>query len=101
LAEAAFSFARSVQLQSDDADVGTNYAVTLAGLNRFEEAQQQIEAALKADPASPDAHNFRGNLLERQGKYGDALTEFLEAVRLRSDFGRVHLNSTSFSCQGR
>ena len=68
-------------------------AVTLAALNRLDEAQQQIEAALKVDPLSADAHNFRGTLLERKGRSGEALAEFLEAVRLRPSFGRAHLSA--------
>ena len=60
-AQAAFYFARSVQLKPNDAEVRTNYAVTLAALNRLDEARQQIEAAVKADPKSPDAHNVKGS----------------------------------------
>ncbi|HMC61319.1 MAG TPA: tetratricopeptide repeat protein, partial [Candidatus Solibacter sp.] len=74
-------------------DVRVNYAVTLAGLNRFEEAERQIEAAVKADPNSPDTHNFKGTLLSRKGNRDGALSEFLEAIRLRPDFGLAHLNA--------
>ncbi|HLK67294.1 MAG TPA: tetratricopeptide repeat protein [Bryobacteraceae bacterium] len=93
LAGAAFYFARSVHLKPGDADVLTNYAVTLAGLNRWDEAQRQIDTAVKSDPKSPDAHNFRGTLLERAGNRAGALQEFLEAARLRPDFGSAHLNA--------
>src|SRR5207253_9243206 len=65
--QAAFYFARSVQLKPNDAEVRTNYAVALAGLSRFEEAEVQIGAADKADPKSPEAHIFRGRLLEHKG----------------------------------
>ena len=91
--QAVYYFARSVQLKPDDADVLTNYSVALAAMNRFADAQQQIEAALKAEPKSPDAHNFRGTLLDRLGLHSDALREFLEAVRLRPGFGLAHLNA--------
>jgi Flp pilus assembly protein TadD len=90
--QAAFYFARSVKLKPNDAEVRTNYSVTLASLNQWDEARQQIEAAVKADPKSADAHNFKGTLLEQAGNPADALREFLEAVRLRPDFGmaRIH-----------
>ena len=42
---------------------------------------------------SADAHNFRGTLLERSGDRAGALADFLEAVRLRPDFGLAHLNA--------
>jgi Flp pilus assembly protein TadD len=92
--EAVFYFARSVLLRPNDADVRTNYAVALASLGRFEEeARKQIEAAIQAGPSSPDAHNFRGTLLEQQGRLTEALNEFLEAIRLRPAFGRAHRNA--------
>ena len=93
LAEAASYFARAVHLKPNDADMRTNYAVTLAGLNQWEEAQRQIDRAVVADPKSPEAHNFKGSLLERAGNPGQALSEFLEAIRLRPDFGIAHLNA--------
>jgi tetratricopeptide (TPR) repeat protein len=61
-------------------------------LQRFDEAQRQIDAAVKADPKSTEAHNFRGVLLERSDAPA-ALKEFLEAVRLQPDFARAHLNA--------
>ena len=93
LAEAAFYLARAVQLKPADAEIRINYAVTLAGMNRFEDAHVQIGAALKDDPKSPEAHNFRGTLLEHAGKGAEALEEFLEAIRLEPGFGRAHLNA--------
>jgi Flp pilus assembly protein TadD len=69
------------------------YAVTLAGLNQWDEARRQIDRAVAADPKSPEAHNFRGSLLDRAGNGAEALNEFLEALRLRRDFGIAHLNA--------
>jgi predicted CXXCH cytochrome family protein len=92
-AQAVFYFARSVNRKPDDADVQTNYAVALASLNRFADAQEHIEAALKADPKSPEAHSFKGILLNRQGLRNEALSQFLEAISLRPDFGLAHLNA--------
>jgi Flp pilus assembly protein TadD len=67
--------------------------VTLAGLSKFAEAQTQAEAAVRADAKSADAHNFLGSLLARRGEPDSALREFLEAARLRPDFGLAHLNA--------
>jgi Tfp pilus assembly protein PilF len=38
----------SVRLKPNDADVRTNYAVALAGLNQWEEARRQLNAARQA-----------------------------------------------------
>ena len=78
----------SRQLKPNDAEIRTNYAVTLAALNRFEAAQRQIDAAVKADPKSAEAHNFRGILLEHAGNAAAALAEFLEATELQPGFGQ-------------
>jgi predicted CXXCH cytochrome family protein len=92
LPEAAFYLSRAAELKPGDAEIRTNYAVTLGGLQRFDEALRQIDAAVKADPKSSEAHNFRGVLLERSDRAA-ALKEFLEAVRLQPDFGRAHMNA--------
>ena len=83
----------SVRLKPNDAEVRTNYAVTLAWLNRFDEARRQIDAAVKVDPKSPEAHNVRGSLLQQSGDQAEALGEFLEAIRLRPDFGVAHIHA--------
>jgi tetratricopeptide (TPR) repeat protein len=72
-----------------------NYAVTLAGLKRFDEALQQAEAAVQADPKFPEAHNFKGTLLSRAGQPDAALKAFEEALRLRPAFGLAHLNAAA------
>ena len=90
---AAFYFQRGVLLKPSDAEMRTNYSVTLAVLSRFDEARGQIDAAIKADPKSAEAHNFRGVLMERQSDPAGALKEFLEAVRLQPQFGRAQLNA--------
>jgi Flp pilus assembly protein TadD len=67
--------------------------VALASLSQFDEAQRQIDAAVRAGPKFPEAHNFRGTLLERAGKHDAALAEFLEAIRLRPAFALAHKNA--------
>ena len=90
--QAAYYFERSVR-RKPDAEALTNYSVTLAALNRFDDARQQIEVAVRLDPKSADAHNFRGTLRERSGDRAGALADFLEAARLRPDFGLAQLNA--------
>jgi predicted CXXCH cytochrome family protein len=91
--QAAFYLDRSIKLKPNDAEARTNYAVALTAMGRLDDAQQQVDAAVAADPKSPDARNFRGTLLDRKGAREEALAEFLEAVKLRPDFGIAHLNA--------
>jgi tetratricopeptide (TPR) repeat protein len=101
LAASQYYFARSIRLKPNDAETRTNYAVALAGLNDWEGAQLQADAAVKLDPKSPEAHNFRGSLLDRSGHTADALAEFLQATRLLPDFYLAHWNAALiYSRQG-
>ena len=68
------------------------YGVTLARMNRLAEAQTQIEAALKADPALAEAHDVLGGLLEKQGRLDAAEVQYREAVRIRPDLGGAHFD---------
>jgi predicted CXXCH cytochrome family protein len=99
-AAAAPVFARSVQLKPNDVEVRVNYAAALAALDRFEEAGAQIDAALKLEPDSAPARNFRGRLLERQGRGIDALKEFLEILRRHPDFALAHLDAARVLAAG-
>jgi Flp pilus assembly protein TadD len=92
LPAAAFYLARAVGIKPNDAEIRTNYSVVLAGLDRRPDALVQINAAVKADPKSAEAHNFRGVLLEQSGDR-EALAEYLEAARLEPGFTRAHWNS--------
>jgi len=48
------------------------------------------------------AHNNLGIALARQGKAGDAIPEFLEAVRLMPDYAEAHNNlGVALASQGR
>ncbi|MDQ6677507.1 MAG: tetratricopeptide repeat protein [Acidobacteriota bacterium] len=92
---AAFRFARSVQLRPGDLETRINYAATLAALNRFDESEQQVAAALQVDRNSPDAHNLKGRLLERKGLTDQALSEFLQVTGLSPGFGPGHLSAAN------
>jgi tetratricopeptide (TPR) repeat protein len=64
----------------------------LSALRDFAGAQQQIEAALKLNPALAEAHDIRGTLLERKGQTAEALAEYKEAVRLQPTLFHAQLN---------
>jgi tetratricopeptide (TPR) repeat protein len=61
-------------------------------MNRLADAETHIMAALKDDPNLPEAHDVLGGLLENRGRLDDALAEYREAVRIRPNFGKAHLD---------
>jgi Tfp pilus assembly protein PilF len=61
-------------------------------LNRFEEAQQPAEAAVKADPNHAEAHELLGTLFAGKRQLAEAAREYRRAIELRPDFGQAHLD---------
>lgn len=55
---------------------------TLAKQKRFDEAAQQFEEALQADPNSIKALIALGNIAYRQGQYDESLSYYQRAIRL-------------------
>jgi tetratricopeptide (TPR) repeat protein len=58
-------------------------------LGETEEAQNQADAAVKADAKLADAHRLLGSLLGRKGDVDGALRELQTAVHLQPDSGRA------------
>ena len=76
-------------------------ALALVRLNRFDEAQESVEAALHADANLALAHGLRGGLLARRRQFSEAVREYQQALKLRPDFSRAHLDlATVLAAQG-
>ena len=69
-----------------------NYGITLARMNRIAEARTHLERSLQADAGQPLAHEVLGGLLEAEGRIPEAVSHYKEAIRLRPDFGKAHLD---------
>ena len=101
LPEALFAFERSVRYRPGFAPHLYDYALALASASRFDDAQQTVEAALKADPKLAEAHELMGGLLARRQRLPEATREYREAVRLRPDFARAQLDlAAALAAQG-
>ena len=61
-------------------------------MRRFEDAQKQLESALRSDAGLAEAHELLGNLLARKGQAGPALAHYRAALRIRPEFDRAHLS---------
>jgi Tfp pilus assembly protein PilF len=81
LGQAAWYFERAVRRSPKDADLHVNYAATLRGLNRPDEAQGELEAALKLRPAFGLAHLNIAEILTAKGDATGARTHLLQAAK--------------------
>jgi FimV-like protein len=68
-----------------------DYALALMQVNRFDEAQQSVEAALRAKGDMPEAHELLGGLLARKRLLAEAAREYRQALKLQPALGRAHL----------
>jgi predicted Zn-dependent protease len=57
----------------------------LGKLQRYDEAQRELEACVRANPAFPEARQLLGDLLLGRNQPAAAAPHFREAVRLRPD----------------
>ena len=69
-----------------------NYGITLARMNRIDQARTHLEKSLHADAKQPLAHEVLGGLLAAGGKIPEAISHYKEAILLRPDFGKAHLD---------
>ena len=78
--EAAWYFERAVRRNPKDADTLVNYAVTLMGLNRNDDALRELEAALKIRPDFGLAHLNAADILKAKGDAIGARAHLLKAA---------------------
>jgi tetratricopeptide (TPR) repeat protein len=72
-----------------------DYALALTSAGQFDDAQRSAEAAAKADPNMAETHELLGGLFARKNQLQEAAREYGEALRLRPDFDRAHLDLAS------
>ena len=87
-----FDFEKATRLRTAHAPFLYDYALALSSVNRLDDAQSSVEAALRADPNMPEAHELLGGLLAGKRLFSDAAHEYAEAIRIKPDFGRAHLD---------
>ena len=88
MAEAIVHFERA----GDSAFNQLSYGITLARMNRLVEARVHLEKSLQADATQPLAHEVLGGLLDAAGRVPEAMAHYRDAIRLRPDFGKAHLD---------
>lgn len=91
VAEAMFAFERTIKLRPGSASHLYDYGLALARAARFEDAQKQAEAAIRADDRLAEAHELLGGLFETIGRAQQAVEEYRRAVTLKPDLSRTQL----------
>lgn len=78
---------------SIDPELGDAYAVlgiSLAGLERFDEAKRQCERAIRLLPENAEVRWYLGRILNRQGDYDQAIAVLKEAIDRAPKDDRLH-----------
>jgi len=73
---------RAVELDPDDPEFRAELARVLFLSCRFDDADDEVRAALEADGAFADAHEIAGAILERRGRLDEADRSFARAAEL-------------------
>jgi tetratricopeptide (TPR) repeat protein len=99
--ESLFDFEKAAKLLPGHAPYLYDYALELSSVNRVDEAQAQVEGALRADPGMAEAHELLGGLLAGKRQLPEAEREYTEAVRLKPGFARAQLDlARVFAAEG-
>jgi tetratricopeptide (TPR) repeat protein len=69
-----------------------NLGLTLVRLQRPNDAEEKLRAALRLEPDMAEAHSALGGVFAMQGKTEQALAEYREAVRLNPSLASAHAN---------
>jgi predicted CXXCH cytochrome family protein len=91
VAEAMYDFEKAIRLRPASAAHLYDYALALARADRFDEAREHVEAALRADANLAEAHELLGGLFERKRQWPEAAREYRRALELQPDLRRVQL----------
>jgi cytochrome c-type biogenesis protein CcmH/NrfG len=89
-ADATFYFERAIKLHPSGQYL-YDYALALARADRFTEAQNQAEKALRADSTLAEAHDLLGGLHARKNELSEAARQYAAALSLKPNLAGVHL----------
>jgi len=91
-AQSLFALEKATRLRPGYAPHLYDYALELSSVNRLDDAQASARAALRADPDMAEAHELLGGLLAGRRQLAEAAHEYGEAIRLKPEFARAHLD---------
>ncbi|MBI3453687.1 MAG: tetratricopeptide repeat protein [Rhodospirillales bacterium] len=91
LPEAEAAFRQAVALEPSLASAHNNLALLLANTGRLAEALPHLRHAIAANPANPVMRMNLGEILSQLGHPAEAAEAFLEAIRLRPNYGEAYV----------
>lgn|GEM_PF-4772240 len=92
-AEADFKQAMALtKVSSNLNDYKNNLAMTYKYLGKYEQALEEINEALKAEPDQANALDTKGDILVCLGRYAEAVPFFDKAISQRPEEGEIYYN---------
>jgi type IV pilus assembly protein PilF len=81
LQQAFVEFQKALDLNPDNKEYQYALGHVYFSQERYKEAEETFRKAIKLDSNYSEAHNYLGKVLEVEGKTGDAVTEYKEALK--------------------
>jgi tetratricopeptide (TPR) repeat protein len=88
--EAIAEYEAGLKLAHNDKDAQLALAQAYAAAGKYGQALPLYQSLLSADPKDPQLHYSIGHAYMKQRKFPEAQNEFLEAVKLKPDFGGAY-----------
>ncbi len=85
--EAEQAYRRLVAAKPEDGGLRTSLAGTLGALGKYDEAMEQLDAAIKLEPLNPEAYHNRAVIHERRGEREAAVRDYRTALRYSPQYG--------------
>lgn len=89
-AEAVEHASRAVSLDPELGDAYAVLGISLAGLERFDEAKRQCERAIRLLPENAEVRWYLGRILNLQGEYDEAISVLKDAIDRAPKDDRLH-----------
>ena len=81
-----------VRNRMNDAAAHDSLGLKYLQAGRVQDAQREVEEALRLSPNDAEAHSNLGTILQAQGRLADAMRHLREAARLKPKDGRIRFN---------
>jgi len=91
LTEAEQQVVQALQLDSTNTLALAYYAEILVDQMKWVQAEQNIREAVERDPDSMDVRRINGYMMESVGNYGQAISEYKEAIHINPNLTFIYL----------
>jgi len=88
--EAAAEFEKVLELKPGDLDALRELAAVQLVEKNYSGAEASIRNVLAKQPNDAQLHFLLGNILSRAGKFPEAQAEYLQAIKLKQDWGEAY-----------